>query len=69
MKVFYCPKCKEQKDGFMYANPYNSTKFCCDCYTALNEKIESDDELKRKSSYAFIGEALANAIDKMFDEN
>lgn len=67
MTSYYCPKCKEGKINFQYANPYNSTKFCCDCGTALETTNIKPTE-NSESSYAFISKGLYNAINKMFKE-
>ncbi len=67
----YCPKCQEYKNNYMFANPYNSTKFCVDCGVALNmkeyEELEKSEDLeKSENPYAFIDVAITNAITKMF---
>ena len=65
MKKLYCAKCRDFKDNYMFANPYNSTKFCTDCGVALDMK-EYEEPEKPENSYAFINAAITNALNKMF---
>lgn len=67
MKKLYCCKCKEYKNNWQYANPYNSTKFCYDCGVALEEKTVEDSELV-ENPYRFVFEGLHNAVNKMFTD-
>lgn len=67
MKKLYCCKCKEYKNNWQYANPYNSTKFCYDCGVALEEKVVENPEPElAENPYSFIFEGLRNAVNKMF---
>ena len=68
MQKLYCPKCKGFKDNYMFANPYNSTKFCVDCGVALEMK-ECEKPEKSENPYAFIDIAITNALNKMFKED
>ena len=68
MLKLYCPKCQEFKDNYMFANPYNSTKFCTDCGTVLNLK-EYEEPEKSENPYAFIDVAITNVLSKMFKED
>lgn len=52
----------------MFANPYNSTKFCVDCEVALDMK-EYEEPEKSENPYAFIDVAITNALIKMFRED
>lgn len=65
MKKLYCAKCNDFKDNYMFANSYNSTKFCVDCGTALSMK-EYEEPEKSENPYAFIDVAITNALSKMF---
>lgn len=64
MKKLFCPKCNCFKDNFVYANKYNSSKFCPDCGTYLDMK-EFEEQNIAEHPYAFIGEALYNAVKKL----
>ena len=66
MKKLFCSKCKEVKDNFIYANKFNSTKFCPNCHAALEERNVENEEINSNDS--FIYEALHNAVNKMFNE-
>ena len=64
MKILHCPKCKENKADFIYANKYNSTKFCPDCGTALDtNEVFEDMENQRRDDWIY--EIIRNAILKM----
>ena len=63
MKKLFCSKCNSFKNAFVYANRFNSQKFCPDCLTAL-EEIGFDEEAGEKAA-DWIAEAIANAIMKM----
>lgn len=64
MKILHCPKCKENKVDFIYANKYNSTKFCLDCGTALDtNEVFEDMENQRRDDWIY--EIIRNAILKM----
>lgn len=67
MKKLFCNKCKKFKENFIYANPYNSTKFCFNCFTAM-EMCEYQEICKNEENTDFIEQAIKNAIFKMFDE-
>ena len=68
MQKLYCSKCQEYKDNYMFANPYNSTKFCADCGVVLDMKEYKEPE-KSENPYAFIDVAITNALNKMFKED
>ena len=68
MLKLYCSKCKEFKDIYMFANSYNSTKFCTDCGTVLNLKEYKEPE-KSENPYAFIDIVITNTLSKMFKED
>jgi hypothetical protein len=64
MKKLFCPKCNCFKDNFVYANKYNSSKFCSDCGTYLGMK-EFEEPYVTEHPYVFISEALYNAFKKL----
>lgn len=62
-KRLFCDKCNSFKNGFVYANRFNSTKFCSECGTALEYK--EFREVKQEDETGFIWQAITNAIMKL----
>ena len=56
----FCDKCNSFKDGFVYANRFNSTKFCSECGTSLEYK--EFREVNQEDETGSIWQAITNAI-------
>lgn len=59
-KRLFCDKCNSFKTEFIYANRFNSTKFCSKCRTALRYKEFREENQEDKADS--IWQAITDAI-------
>ena len=62
----FCKKCNDFKNNFIYANKFNSTKFCEVCGTALELKEYEEEFIEDKNDFIF--QSISNAFMKLFNE-